>query len=376
MQLPSTSLLTRRVLAHFDAKTLDLADEAVVASSEVFTSVDRHAADVAMMRRVPHVVAWAGEIPGPGDYATTDVAGTSVLLVRGSEGRVRAFVNACAHRGAQIVAGSGHANRFSCPYHAWTYDGEGCLVGVPSREMFDGVDLSGLGLRSLPVSEQVGLVVVGLDDDVVVDGFLGDLEPELSEYPYRSYAHAETAVFHLQTNWKLAVDVNFEGYHFPFLHKVTLGPYCRNYSVFDTFGRHCRWAFPLVQIDELRHVPEDSWPDRFVGTVVYGLFPSCVLIESATATQMLRVYPGAAPGECELYLSQGSFGPIVGDEQMQRCIQGLEAACQVLRDEDFPAAEGCQRGVEAGIEQIIVGRNEPLLQHLHHTWDDAVADRG
>jgi phenylpropionate dioxygenase-like ring-hydroxylating dioxygenase large terminal subunit len=137
--------LTRRVLDHFETEGLDLAPDVMLAPADVFTSPLRFAADKAMMRRVPHVVGWSGEIREPGDYTTREVAGTPVLLVRGKDGKARAFVNACAHRGAQVVAGTGHAQRLSCPYHAWTYDTEGKLVGVPSREMFDGVDLTHLG---------------------------------------------------------------------------------------------------------------------------------------------------------------------------------------------------------------------------------------
>lgn len=364
--------LTRRVLRLVEAETLELADGTVEVLTEVFTSQDRFEADRAMMARVPHVVGWGGEIRSPGDYTTKDVAGTSVLLVRGEAGEVRAFVNACAHRGTAVASGCGHAARFTCPYHSWSYDREGRLVGLPSRDMFDPSVVEGLGLVPLPAREVAGLLVVALDPANSLDGAFAEVEATLEAYGFDDYGHVETATLHLEMNWKLAVDVNFEGYHFPFLHKATLAPYCTNNSAFDTFGPHCMWAFPFRDIVQLAGVPEETWPERFTGTVVYGMLPSTVLIEGVSSSQMLRAYPGDSPGTCVVHLSQGRHHPIETDEELRAGRDGLQAALDVLRDEDFPAAEQCQHGAERALRNIVLGRNEPLLQHLHRGWDAAI----
>ncbi|WP_157108497.1 aromatic ring-hydroxylating oxygenase subunit alpha [Aldersonia kunmingensis] len=370
-QLPFVPSMTHRVLAHIENRGLDLADDVLMTPTDVFTSAERFAADRQMMQRTPHVVAWGGEIAEPGDYTTKDVMGTPVLLLRDKDCNARAFVNVCAHRGAQVASGCGRATRFTCPYHAWSYDTNGRLASLPSRHMFDGVDLSELGLRPLPVSEQAGLIVVALDPSVSVDGFLDDAE-DLDSFGFDQYAHAQSAELHLRANWKLAVDVNFEGYHFPFLHKDTLAPIVTNNSVFDTFGMHCRWAFPFRNIEELRKIPEQDWPERFSGSVVYGIFPSCIVVESPVSTLMLRVYPGESPGTCVVHMVGGSLHPMKNDDDRLLAQAGFDGATAVLRDEDFPAAEACQRGAENGLENIILGRAEPLVQHLHREWDSAV----
>ena len=130
-----------------------------------------------------------------------------------------------------------------------------------------------------------------------------------------------------------------------------------------------RWAFPSRDIVALRDCPREQWPARFHGTVVYGIFPSCVLIESHTGTQLLRVYPGKSAGESTIYLTQGSTTPIRDAEQLQRLKTGMQAACAVLSDEDFPMSEACQRGLESGVDHVVFGRNEPLLQHLAASWE-------
>lgn len=371
-QLPFVAAMTRRVLDHVENKSLDVSDDVLIVPAEVFTSAERHAADRAMMRRVPHVVAWSGEIPEPGDFTTKDVMGTPLILVRDKHGAAEAFVNVCAHRGAQVAQGCGHATRFTCPYHAWSYDLTGRLATVPSRRMFDGVDLSELRLRSLPAGEQAGLIVVALDDSVEVDGFLDAAQEDLTSFGFDRYAHAVSAELHLRANWKLAVDVNFEGYHFPFLHKDTLAPIVTNNSVFDVFGAHCRWAFPFRTIEDLREVPERDWPERFSGSVVYGIFPSCVLVESPVSTLMLRIYPGETPGSCVVHMVGGALAPMTTDDDRMLAQAGFDGATAVLRDEDFPAAEACQRGMEHELQNVILGRSEPLVQHLHRQWDAAL----
>ena len=208
--------MTERVLAHIEAGTLDLADDIWMEPRDAFLSAERFGADVEMFRRVPHVIGWSGEVAQAGDFTTKDVLGTPVIVARGRDNQLRAFVNACAHRGAQVASGAGNTNRFTCPYHSWSYGLDGCLSGAPSRKMFDGADLEHRGLIALPVSERCGLISIGLRSGVDPSGCLDGVADALGGFSFASYEHVETRRFDLATNWKLAVDVNFEGYHFPF----------------------------------------------------------------------------------------------------------------------------------------------------------------
>jgi nitrite reductase/ring-hydroxylating ferredoxin subunit len=73
-------------------------------------------------------------------------AATSVLLARDAEGKVRSFANACRHRGVRVADGGGTAKRFTCPFHAWTYNLDGSLFKVPVAEAFDGMCFARKGL--------------------------------------------------------------------------------------------------------------------------------------------------------------------------------------------------------------------------------------
>lgn len=367
--------LTRRVLKHLENDTLDTVEDVWCEPRAAFVDRDHFDAEVAMLRRVPHVIGWAGEVAAPGQYTTKDVLGVPVLLVRGRDATLRAFVNGCAHRGAQVASGCGSARIFTCPYHGWTYDTGGRLTGAPARKMFAGA-LDGRGLVPLPVSEHAGLITVGLTAGTDVDEALGEIAEPLSQYDFGTRQHAETRRFEIAANWKLAVGVNFEGYHFPYVHADTLDPIASNNSVCDRYGRHNRWAFPFRDIVNWVDSPESDWPDQFFGTVVYGLFPSCVLIEAPASYQMLRVYPRRNPGDCVVYITYGSPTPITTDQEREWYRMSMDAVCNVLCNQDFPMAEACQRGLEGGVAEVVFGRNEPMLHHLAWAWRQALDEVG
>src|ERR1700756_4456052 len=78
------------------------------------------------------------EIASPGDYRRRDVAGRSIMFVRGKDGEARAFYNTCPHRGAIVCRqDEGRAKSFQCFYHAWTFNTEGHLVGIPGKDAYE-----------------------------------------------------------------------------------------------------------------------------------------------------------------------------------------------------------------------------------------------
>ena len=121
------------------ANTLDCAPAARRLPSICSSQMNGHLQDKAFIARSPHAIAYTGEIKR-GHYLTRSVASVPVLLVRDKDGLLRAFLNACAHRGACVAQGEGKAQRFKCSYHAWCYDQQGRLIARPGAEHFDGID--------------------------------------------------------------------------------------------------------------------------------------------------------------------------------------------------------------------------------------------
>jgi p-cumate 2,3-dioxygenase alpha subunit len=167
-------------------------------------------------------VGHESEVSKPGDYVRRPIAGRPVFMVRGvKSGTVHVFHNTCPHRGAVVCRQkSGNAKVFQCFYHAWTFDSEGALRGVPGRDAYgDKLDLDALTLKSVArVESYRGFVFASFDADMeplsdylagareyldlVVDAADGDMEIVKGTNEYC-----------IDANWKLLVENSVDGYH-------------------------------------------------------------------------------------------------------------------------------------------------------------------
>ncbi|ETW26575.1 aromatic ring-hydroxylating oxygenase subunit alpha [Mycobacterium gastri] len=368
--------LTRRALKLARDHTTDLAPRQHTVRAREYTSPERHDRDRAMVMSCPQLVGYVSELPRPGSYCTKTVMGRSVLLTRTSDGSVRAFDNVCLHRQAQVVTGCGTAKRFSCPYHAWTYDNTGRLVGLPGREGFPEVRLRDDALTRLPATEFAGFLWVSLDPGATLNiaAHLGPLADELDSWGIGQWSPLGEKVLDSRINWKLAIDTFSENYHFATVHKQTFATIARsNCTVFDSYGPHHRLIFPLNTIMELDTAPEDQWDPFLHMVVIYALFPNIVLSVTIANGELFRVYPGAQPGR-SVTVHQNSTALDVSDESVAAGAQAVfEYAHATVRDEDYRLAESLQANLESGArEQLVFGRNEPGLQHRHLAWERAL----
>ena len=160
----------------------------------------------------------------PGSFLVVDVVGESVILVRDREGVLRAFLNACRHRGAKLCEGAGEAGRtIVCPYHAWSYRLDGALVGTPNVAEDELLDRAGLGLVSVALDAWDGFVWVTLSDDA--PPLRAQLERWASDDPFQweRYGVGELVVgakrvYDVAANWKIVVENYNECLHCPTVH--------------------------------------------------------------------------------------------------------------------------------------------------------------
>lgn len=166
-------------------------------------------------------VGHESEVREPGDYVRRPVGGRPVFMVRSSKtGEVNVFHNSCTHRGAVVCRkDSGNAKVFQCFYHAWSFNTDGELVGVPDRDAYgDGLDFSMLGLRPVArVQSYRGFVFASFDPDIVdlVDYLAG--ATEYLDLVVDAAGDAEiirgTNEYAIDANWKLLVENSIDGYH-------------------------------------------------------------------------------------------------------------------------------------------------------------------
>ena len=258
---------------------------------------ERWAREVALFKRLPLMLALGGELREPSSYKAMTMMEVPVLLTRGSDGEVRAFVNQCSHRGAIVVPeGSGTARRFACPYHAWTYDTRGDLVGVTDREHFGPLDLGCLGLTPLPVAERAGLIFVVLTPGVAmdIDEHLCGYDAVLDVFGFGDW-HLVSRTLVEGPNWKVAYDGYLDFYHLPFLHRRSFGPDISNRPIYYAWGPHQRVTSPDPSLLELEDVPEEDWPIERLCGGVWTIFPHVSIAGGIGGGLVSQLFPGPTP---------------------------------------------------------------------------------
>jgi nitrite reductase/ring-hydroxylating ferredoxin subunit len=368
----------KTLMGHLDRGTN--VDEGVIRRIDAsdYTSPKRAADEwQAFFRSHPQVIGMSGDLSKAGSFITTHDFGIPLLATRAADGRFRAFVNVCRHRGTILEdAPRGDRTRFVCPFHAWTFDNTGALIGVPKPDHFGEIDKSCLGLIELPSEERHGLLWVHPKADGKLDaaGLLAGLDGEFETWDFASLVHIGEATYETPMNWKLAIDTFGETYHFEKLHRDTLAPiFYGNVQAYDTYGRNHRMSLCVRSIDMMRAMPERDWKVTLGVFPVYYLFPNIQVNIGANAVMLVRVYPdGDNPHHS---LSRISF--YARPEALAAAPEATAAVpkrfAEIIRDEDYVAAAASYRGARSGlVEHFLFGRNEPALHHYHKTYREAL----
>ena len=369
----------RRIFAYMDAKTTAMADDVYLNNVTDYICADQLALERRkLFRDHPLLVGLSCQLREPGDYITDDFSGVPILVVRGDDGELAAFMNVCRHRGAKLVDGCGAVRkRFNCPYHAWSYDRAGRLASIPQGSGFDRIERADYGLRRLSLVEKYGMVWVQPSPAAPfeIDDYLGGLQADLASYGLAGYDHYETRVLHRRMNWKLVVDTFLESYHLNVLHQKTVSPILySNLGAFDGFGRNLRMIFVRRTIDRLRELPEADWDLIRHSAIVNVLFPNTVLIMQGDHLETFRVYPAADGVDgCDMYVSLYTPEPISTEKARRHWDANMDLLLATVETEDFPLGEDIQRGFHSGAQDAITfGRNEPSLAHYHRSMKQAI----
>jgi phenylpropionate dioxygenase-like ring-hydroxylating dioxygenase large terminal subunit len=370
--------LARRIQELWARRTTDLADSVRALDTARYVDPARHAMErQCLFRELPQIVGMSCELPEPGSYFTRTIADLPIVVVRRKSGGLAAYVNACRHRGARLVEGSGSARRFVCPYHAWGYECEsGKLDHIPYDEGFEGVERPKLGLIPLDAQEAHGLIGVlpTADRSFDIRAHLGELGPELGSFDFGKLTLVDARVQRVRANWKLANDTGQEGYHVSFLHKDSVGPMTLpNTTLYDRYGDHHRLTFAAPEVAELAPGDESSWDIASKLQLVYGVFPSTTIVVSHHLIALQRLDPGERPGECDFRLATYSVEPVETEEHRQFTQAMFEGMLALLTSEDYRTVEQVQRTLETGgPEHFLLGRNEPALQMVHAAYDRVI----
>ncbi len=369
--------LIREALEAIDRGSPPLTETSTRNDPLVYTSESRAVRErEVLFRNYPLVAGFSCQVKNPGDYFADDLGHVPILVVRSHSGKLRAFANICRHRGSRLASGCGSGvSRFVCPYHAWTYDTDGQLRGIPDDYGFDEIDRDRHGLAGLPVEEKFGLVWVSprANANVTVEDHLGGLADDLASYRVDDFVLAGQRVMRRRMNWKLVSDTFWEAYHIKVLHKANVAPlFVKNLALYDGFGLSHRLVGIRNSIDKLRDIPESDWDLLPHATILMNLFPNTVCVMQSDHVEIYRIFP--QPGRVNESVTEVSLMVPPGAVDNKKWKKVMDLLVGVI-EQDLAIGEQIQRNFESGaILEVVYGRFEPALDHFHHSIRNALGE--
>jgi len=211
------------------AQCIQEAEEAFSLPPDCYRSPEFVNAEIERIFRRSWIGVGRGDrVADPGDYATVDIAGQQIILLRDKDRKLRAFANVCRHRGARLVDGEGNCKGLRCPFHSWFYGLDGRLVSAPHMEQASNFEKSDYGLVSYRAEERLGFAFVCLDPDAPeLDAQIGEFAAIHQPWPMETLVSVRRREMVVDCNWKLFLEVFNEYYHLPFVHPDSIDSvYC------------------------------------------------------------------------------------------------------------------------------------------------------
>lgn len=328
-----------------------------------------------LFRPLPLIAGHASELP-PGHVLAHDEYGVPMLLTRDADGRFRAFLNVCRHRGMRLVDGGTPAvakASIVCPYHGWTYRLEGSLRHRPHAESFDRCDANDEGLVALPAMERHGLLWVVPTPGASIDlgAFLAGLDDELPFYGIERLRLFRTVRAEYPANWKLIVDAFLEAYHIRVLHKETIYPFfVDGMTAAERFGPHIQSLVARRAAEtwakEGAAAPVDMATLCELVTPSHVVFPNTITIFHPDYLSLITLYPAGAET-----LSWTHRMLIPADRATPDWTPHWEKTFRLIEEgvfqkEDIACAIGIQRGLKSGANgHLTAGRAEQGIGWFH-----------
>ena len=332
------------------------------------------------------------ELPEAGSFIRREVefANTSLLITRGKDGEIRAFHNACTHRGTQLTQETcGKKNTFSCPYHMWTFGSDGALLSAPDFERFY-TSKESVALKQVPLEVCGGLIFVCFEPQQTLREYLGTMAEKLETVVASQATTFHEYVYEIDANWKVTYDNFQENYHLRFIHPRTAGsgglgptnPFGYP-TAFSLDGRHRTqtiWTNPEPQMAASmmqvfgRMIPRlmaDGLMELPYGREYFALFPNFFMLCNPANNFLHYVMPISAEksrGVIRLYWK--------GEDETASTRFAREFIMATTRDvhsEDVNVIEAGQRGLSSGaIEHVHFMEKEILCRHLIRLVEEEV----
>jgi phenylpropionate dioxygenase-like ring-hydroxylating dioxygenase large terminal subunit len=385
-----TTILDDDLLCAFDASITDIAT-AVTMPPEIYTSEEF----LAFEREAVFAHEWlcvgrASRVADVGDFFTATVNGEQIIVSRAKDGEVQAFSAICQHRGMQVADGAGNCTKFTCPYHLWSYDLTGRLLGAPAMERTLGFERKDFPLPALAVELWHGFVFVHFDADPP------PLAPTLAGYtPYIEHFELDTAVCpgtftlpDLPWNWKVMFENFNDGYHANKLHH-TIQDFCpselaafpvpwsddSNVIVRTNGYTHIDGGFNATTKALLPVFPKLTEEERWRST--FAMMPPTLCFGTAPDLAFFFIVRPKTPDTIDLEIGYLYHPAALQHPMFEHLAAISDAGVQVFVQQDQDATTKVQRGMHSRFvargryswqEETHVQFNRWLVQRYRRGW--------
>lgn len=324
-----------------------------------------------------NIVGREDYVKDPGDYFTPELVGIPLIVIRGRDGEIRAFVNSCRHRGSRLLDADGNCSAIMCPYHSWSYDLAGRLRSANGMAETTGFVAEAHGLVSIRLERWAGFIFVNFDREAAsLAAYLGNLGNYVDSYDFPSMVTTKRWDFTLKTNWKNYVENSQEIFHLPTIHRATFGLIQAEWSHIDGAPGnftilHSRLAQPTsraVLDGDRGFAPIPNLRGRAAEGAQYILVYPCTIIGADLDLMWFRQMEPAGPDRVH-YKVAFCFPPATAARpDFEEIAANYYKRAKIVIAEDNHAAEIQFAGLNQPFARA--GRysvREPLV-HTIHNW--------
>lgn len=383
-----------------------------------------------MWPRVWQQACTVDHVADPGDYFEYRCGPYSVLIVRGDDGELRAFQNACRHRGNTLCTGAGSSLReLKCGYHGWTWDLAGALKRIPNRKGFGSVHMSEFPLAPVQVDTWERLVFVNLDPAAMpLADYLEAVPGDIAWCGLGDFRCYATMTIDVDANWKTIADGYSETYHVQTLHpelhrcmddvyapQTIWGHTGKSESLYgvpsprlsgalsdeEVWDAYVYTQGALMGVAEGTPFPSDRQsPGQSVADVIasqirefaagrgvdiswastdqvmclhqYNIFPNLTLLASADHLTVMTSLPGSDPDRGQLVMTLMARMPVQAPRVNPTDVRmgAEEAHPGVVMSQDIAVLTGLQRGLhQPGFTHLVLSAEERRIINMHRNLE-------
>ncbi len=378
----------KEIFSHIDANTTPMAEAPYWNPVERYTSAEHFNNELQTLFQgaLPLLAGFSPDLPTPGSWFTFDMPDAPIFVARGLDGKARAFLNICRHRGSRLVgfemneqgdfihARGSTPKVLACAYHAWTYNLEGALIRHANdmdgfKQIEDGIACGKFSLTELPCLETEGMILVRPHGTkrIQVSSEMHGMHSRMGEFGFGGFHFYQEVFGDFTANWKLLMDTFMEGYHIASLHHKTLAPRFRCYPVvYETFGPHTLFPLTRKSVDEQRQRPESEWSVLKHASTVFVVSPNAILNIPMDGHMELWDFRPLEVGKTRVRIRFYIPEKITTEEQKVLWQKSWKISTDVIFREDFVQQQNIHANLASGrLPGVVFGSNEPMLTHFH-----------